>query len=137
MAYHSNESGRSEIYVRPFPAAGGTWQVSDNGGGFPTWSGDGKSIFYRTDEGVMVAAVDVSGGTFRVDKPEVLFKGSFRGGAQGMAVLGFAFPDYDVSAATGDFVMFPESDQEGQGVHVNMILNWGEELRRILPPDRR
>jgi len=137
VAYHSNESGRSEIYVRPFPAAGGKWQVSDSGGGYPTWSGDGSSIFYRTDEGVMAAAVDVSGGTFRVDKPKVLFKGSFRGGAQGMAVLGYAFPDYDVSATTGDFVMFPESDQEGQGAHVNLILNWGEELRRILPPDRR
>jgi serine/threonine-protein kinase len=137
VAYHSNESGRSEIYVRPFPAAGGKWQVSDEGGGFPTWSGDGRSIFYRTDEGIMTAAVEAEGGTFRVDKPKLLFDGSFRGGAQGMAVLGYAFPDYDVSAATGDFVMFPESEQEGRGAHVNLVLNWGEELLRTLPPEKR
>ena len=137
VAYHSNESGSSEIYVRPFPAAGGKWQVSDEGGGFPTWSGDGESIFYRTDEGIMTAAVQAEGGTFRVDKPKLLFDGSFRGGSQGMAVLGYAFPDYDVSATTGDFVMFPESEQEGRGAHVNLVVNWGEELRRTLPRDKK
>jgi Tol biopolymer transport system component len=50
MAYSSNESGRSEIYVRRFPGPGGKWQVSTAGGADPHWSADGKEITYRAPE---------------------------------------------------------------------------------------
>ena len=48
VAYASNESGRFQIYVRPYPAAGGRWQVSDESGRWPLWSQDGSELFYRT-----------------------------------------------------------------------------------------
>ena len=54
LAYTSNESGRLEVYVRPYPSGAGRWQVSDTGGGFPRWAGNGRELFYRVDDGIMV-----------------------------------------------------------------------------------
>jgi Tol biopolymer transport system component len=71
VAYHSNESGRQEIYVRPFvppgPAgtAGGQWQVSTAGGAFPIWRPDGKELYYLSPAGAMMAVpITVTGSTF-------------------------------------------------------------------------
>ena len=65
VAYESDESGRYEIYVRPFPApdgGGGKWMVSQAGGRGPYWRGDGKELFYLAPDGnVMAAAVSTSG----------------------------------------------------------------------------
>ena len=58
VVYQSNESGRDEIYVRPFPEGGGRTAVSTNGGTQPRWSTDGKEIFYV--EGSTLMAVQVS-----------------------------------------------------------------------------
>jgi len=58
MAYQSNESGRFEVFIRPFPTVGGKWQISNAGGGEPQWRGDGKELFYTTlqDPARMMAA---------------------------------------------------------------------------------
>jgi Tol biopolymer transport system component/predicted Ser/Thr protein kinase len=74
IAYQSDESGRSEIYVRPFPGPGGKWQVSPNGGEEPHWSGNGREIFYL-DAAQNIVAVPVEIGTgFRAGVPDVLFE---------------------------------------------------------------
>ncbi len=58
MAYMSDESGKSEIYVRPFPEVNqGRWQVSTGGGDTPLWSPDGRELFYRSGDAVMAVAV--------------------------------------------------------------------------------
>jgi len=57
MAYTSDESGRREVYVRPFPAADGKWQISTDGGEQPRWRGDGKELYYVS--GRKIEAVDV------------------------------------------------------------------------------
>jgi Tol biopolymer transport system component/tRNA A-37 threonylcarbamoyl transferase component Bud32 len=62
IAYMSDESGRGEIYVRPFPSGSGKWQVSANGGDFPMWRGNGKQIVYGQPSGPLMA-VDVDGKT--------------------------------------------------------------------------
>ena len=130
IAYASDESGTDEVYVRPFPTAGGKWQVSDEGGGNPLWSPDGKELYYRTDTGLMVVSVENQGGTFRAGKPQQLFEGRFRGGTTGMAVSGFRFQDYDVLPSGEGFVMFPQSTEEGKGAHLVMVFNWLEEVQR-------
>jgi len=130
VAYTSDESGSDEVYVRPFPAAGGKWQVSDEGGGIPLWSPDAKELYYRTDTGLMVVSVESQGGTFRAGKPRQLFEGRFRGGTTGMAVSGFRFQDYDVLPSGDGFVMFPQSTEEGKGAHLVMVFNWLEEVQR-------
>jgi hypothetical protein len=78
VAYQSDESGRNEIYVRPFPAAngGGKWTVSQGGGTQPRWRGDSKELFYLAPDG-NVMAVPVSTGVdgFQPGTPGALFKG--------------------------------------------------------------
>ena len=132
LAYGSNESGRSEVYVRPFPPGGGKWQVSDNGGGFPRWSRDGRELFYRTDDGIMVASVEGTGDTFRAGKPRAVLQGSFRGGTDGIALAGNTFADYEVAPDSQSFVMFPSAEDSGQieHPHVTLVTHWFDELRR-------
>ena len=73
IAYRTNESGRPEVYVQTFPASGGKWQVSTNGGHHPQWRSDGKELFYcSTDRKLM--SVDVKlGGAFEAGLPKTLF----------------------------------------------------------------
>ena len=77
MAYQSNESGKSEIYVRTFPDVNvGRWNVSSNGGNSPLWSPDGSEIFYRNDDATMVVPVETDP-TFNRGNPETLFLGTY------------------------------------------------------------
>lgn len=70
IAYQSNETGRDEVYVRPFPAPGGKSQVSTEGGTYPTWSRTRKELFYvGLDRRVSVASYTVDGASFKADKP--------------------------------------------------------------------
>jgi Tol biopolymer transport system component/predicted Ser/Thr protein kinase len=61
VAYESNETGRYEIYVAPFPATGAKWVVSTDGGLVPRWRGDGKEIFYLSPNGAQMMSAQVSG----------------------------------------------------------------------------
>jgi serine/threonine-protein kinase len=133
VAYASDESGVAEVYVRPFPSAGGRWQVSDGGGRFPTWSADGQELFYRTENGIMVASVETDGDSFRVGKAGQLFEGDFRGGMTGISVFGYIFRDFDVAPDGRHFVMFPDDEDRVSKTHVTVVFNWFDELRRTLP----
>jgi hypothetical protein len=78
VAYQSDESGRNEIYVRPFPAAdgGANWTVSQGGGTQPRWRGDSKELFYLAPDGnVMAVPVSTSVDRFQPGTPAALFKG--------------------------------------------------------------
>ena len=136
FAYASDESGRVEVYVRPFPPGGGKWQVSDGGGGYPRWSRDGRELFYRTDEGIMVASVEAIGDTFRAGKPRRVLEGSFRGGLGGLPLAGNVFADWDVAPDSQRFVMFPSVEDSGQQEHphVTLVTHWFDALRRTFGP---
>jgi serine/threonine-protein kinase len=73
LAYTSNESGTSEVYVRPFPGSGGRWQVSTGGGAFPVWSRDGRELLFRAllDRRVMAAGYTAKADSFAAGKPRV------------------------------------------------------------------
>jgi serine/threonine-protein kinase len=132
VAYQSNESGRTEVYVRPFPPAGGRWQVSDEGGAYARWAPDGRELYYRTDEGIMVVSI-ADGGNFSASRPRLLASGNFMGGLTGVAVAGSTFADYDV-APDGRFVMFPNSGDEAPNIQLaRVVVNWFPELRRLVP----
>jgi Tol biopolymer transport system component len=60
VAYGSNETNRWEVFVRPFPAGGPRWQISTAGGYTAFWSADGRELYYRTDEGVWVVAIETT-----------------------------------------------------------------------------
>jgi len=137
LAYTSSESGRLEVYVRPFPAGAGRWQVSDTGGGFPRWAGNGRELFYRVDDGIMSASIEAVGDSIRTGKPTRLFTGAFRGGVTGISIGGNTFADYDVSADGQRFVMFPSTDAEStnRGV-VTLVTEWFDELTRTFAKGR-
>jgi serine/threonine-protein kinase len=125
VAYISDESGRLEVYVRPFPGPGGRWQVSLDGGVEPRWSPTGREIFYRNGNAVLAAAVQTQP-TFNVGERRELFQGTFAGSG--------IYPGYDVTRDGRMFVMVRSAGQT-QGFVV--VLNWFDQLRRGTPAPAR
>jgi Tol biopolymer transport system component len=81
VVYVSNESGRYEIYVRPFPKSGGQWQVSTAGGIWPRWRPDGKELYYIGPNGEMMAApITATGTALEPGAPVALFPTRIFGG---------------------------------------------------------
>jgi Tol biopolymer transport system component len=77
LAYRSNETGRQEIYVQPFPAGAGRWQISASGGSFPRWRRDGRALYFVTVAGLMEAAIRPTESSFQSDVPRQLFVFTF------------------------------------------------------------
>ena len=120
LAYVSDESGRDEVYVQPYPT-GGKIRISTEGGTEPHWSHDGAELFYRHDY-QMISVAAHEGGVF--DKPRVLFEGRYT-----VAVGGNQ--NYDV-APDGRFVML-RSDRGSSTSVLNVVLNWFDELEGLSP----
>ncbi len=121
LAYVSDESGESEVYVTPFPGPGGRFRISTGGGDFPLWSPDGRELFYRT--GNRVVAVTLGRGpTVEVSPAQVLFQGGYFGqpGVNG---------SYDISPDGRRFLMVQETPRTSPD-QLNVVLNWFEELKR-------
>jgi len=75
MAYHSDELGRPEIYVTPFPGPGRRWQVSESGGMYPYWRSDGGALVFSDLAGMLIAVpLSIEGEGFRVGRAEQLFR---------------------------------------------------------------
>jgi serine/threonine-protein kinase len=131
VAYVSDQSGRAEIYVVPFPTGSGRWQVSDSGGGYPRWSRNGKELFYRVQDGIMSASIETVGNSLQTGKPRRLFTGKFQGGIAGLELSGEAFADYDVSPDGQRFVMFPAAIDtealEQEGI-VTLVTSWFDQI---------
>ncbi|MBI2402194.1 MAG: protein kinase [Gemmatimonadetes bacterium] len=122
LAYQSDESGRDEVYVRPFPPeAGGQWQVSADGGTQPFWGRNGRELFYRHGDQLMVARVETTA-RFNVRSREVLFSGAFLWGVDDHT-------NYDVSPDGSHFLMIAPEPGE-QTPQVTVVLNWLDELRQ-------
>ena len=76
VAYTSNETGRNEVYVAPFPGTGAKWQVSQNGGALPRWRRDGAELFFAgfASGQFLVAQVNGRGPNFEVGRIQDLFR---------------------------------------------------------------
>jgi len=121
IAYKSNESGTSEVYVRPFPGPGGKWQVSTAGGGSPRWRRDGKELFYLSvDNKIMAVPVRLSP-TFQAGPPVALFKLSGSGEAFGSS--------YDVTADGQRFLVNNPLSELGSPPFT-LVLDWPALLRK-------
>jgi Tol biopolymer transport system component len=126
LAYVSDESGRQEIYVRPFPGPGGKTPISTDGGTQPTWSRDGRELFYRSGDKMMVTAVETKP-VFAASKPKLLFEAHYETGFSPFE------PNYDVSLDGQRFLMIKASEPESAATQLNVVLNWSDELRRLVP----
>jgi serine/threonine-protein kinase len=118
LAYVSDESGQDEVYVQPFPGPGPKWLVSIDGGVDPVWSKDGRELFYRRDDQMMVVSVAPSA-TFSASRPRRLFEARFDAGDDG--------PNYDVSPDGRWFVM-SRSDHPPAPAALHLVLNWFGEI---------
>jgi Tol biopolymer transport system component len=133
LAYESDSSGRLEIYVRPFPnAGGGQWQVSTGGGTAPLWARSGKELFYLAPDGALLRVpVEASGATWNAGTPTKLLEGRYYtpGGA---ATVGRT---YDVSPDGQRFLMIkaPGADATAAPPSVIVVQHWDQELKRLVP----
>ena len=120
IAYVSDESGRDEVYVRAYPGPGAKVTVSTDGGIQPVWSPDGRELFYREADRMMVVDVD-TGPRFTASKLRVLFQGRYLFG-------NINNPSYSVSPDGQRFVMI--QDAQGTTPHFGVVLNWLEDVER-------
>ncbi|HET6645921.1 MAG TPA: hypothetical protein VFH01_01250, partial [Pyrinomonadaceae bacterium] len=123
IAYISDESGISQVYVQSFPASGGKWQVSTNGGYYVHWRRDGKELFYvSTDNKMMAVDVKGEGPTFEVGAPKALFD---------LRVPSFNNPQaqFEVTA-DGQKFLIPNTFGENTSVPITVVLNWPTDLKR-------
>jgi len=126
LAYISNESGRYEVYVQPYPGPGGKWQVSTDGGTEPVWNPNGRELFYR--DGSKMMSVEISTQTgFTTGKPRMLFEGPYLPSPA-------TTPNYDVSRDGQRFLMLKSSATgEEAATQINVVFNWCEEMKRRVP----
>jgi len=96
LAYQSDETGRTGVYARPYPASGARVSISLQGGTEPVWARNGRELFYRAGDSLMVASVE-SGSVLTVTSRRLLFRGSF--------MTGNGFREYDVTPDGTQFVM--------------------------------
>ncbi len=130
IAYVSDETGRNEIYVRPYPAPGGKTQISAEGGTEPMWNRNGRELFYRNGDKMMAADVQTRPG-FSARKPRVIFEKPYR-------LSPVTIPNYDVSADGQRFLMVkPSQSAEASPTQINIVLNWFEELKQRAPADTK
>ena len=120
VAYASNESGRDEIYVVPYPNTGGKTQISTEGGTAPQWARNGREMFYRSGDKMMAVEVE-SGAAFRAGAPKMLFE---RAGLT---------DGFDVAPDGQRFLVIKPNAAPAQAGELRVVVNWFEELRRRVP----
>ena len=123
VAYSSNESGRQEVYVQPFPATGAKFQVSSGGGREPHWRKDGTELFY-IGEGRTLTAVSVTLGSkgFQAEQPKHLFPLSILSNF----IIG---RNYEVSN-DGQRFLTPIIPDGGSAPPLTVDLNWQAMLKK-------
>ena len=122
LVYRSNAAGQNEVYIEPFPGPGSIKQVSREGGTEPVWAHDGREIFYRNGSQMMVVSVETHP-ELELGAPALLFEGTYE-------LTERRTPNYDVAPDGKRFLMI-----EGQPAptQINVVLNWFEELKRLVP----
>ena len=127
IVYSSNESGRTEVYVQAYPGPGGRVAISVNGGTEPRWAPNGREIFYREGDRMMMVPVEYTP-ALKAGQPKLLFEGRF-------TRIGWATANYDVSRDGRRFLMIKGEDAV-LPTELRLVTNWAEELRRLVPAGR-
>lgn len=130
MTYTSDESNRTEVYVRPFPGPGMKYLVSSEGGEEPVWARNGKQLFYRWGDQMWVVDVRTDGG-FAASKPRLLFEKPGYSAA-------FPIRTYDLSLDGQRFLMIKEEQRKPTPVtEMILVQNWFEELKRLVTTSKK
>ena len=133
LAYEANDSGRYEIYVRPFPEVNsGHWQVSTAGGTRPLWARSGQELFYVSPTGALMRAGVERGPSWAATTPTLLVKE----GSLTIPFNGNSGRTYDVSPDGQRFLMIKEgggANQTAAPLQLIVVQHWTEELKRLVP----
>jgi len=123
MAYESLISGRSEIYVMPFPGPGASQQVSVDGGVEALWSRDGRSLHFQNGDSLMEA--DVTPGTPpRFGRPRPLYQGRYQPSVNGNT-------PWSVSADGQRFLRVQQAQPDSPIDRIDVVLGWGDQVTRL------
>jgi eukaryotic-like serine/threonine-protein kinase len=129
IAYHSNISGRYEIYVERYPELGARQLISTGGGRLPLWSRDGRELFFASPDGRQMSAVAVQSATTLVaGRPQVLFE-------LAMLVQAGGNRPYDIGP-DGRFAIIRNAQGDTDSAPASNLIvvqNWFEELKRLVP----
>jgi serine/threonine-protein kinase len=130
VVYKSNESGRDEIYVQPFPGPGGKWMISTDGGSFPMWARNGREIFFLNEDKMMSVPVEIQP-AFKAGTQRLLFQGGgYIGGLLGLR-------NYDVAPDGQHLLMVKEKEAPATSKEVAIIVHWTDELTRRVPAGKK
>jgi serine/threonine-protein kinase len=134
LAYDANNSGRYEIYVRPFPdVTGGVWQVSTDGGTRPLWARNGHELFYLMETGALMRVGVKGEAEWAATAPAKLFEGHY-----GAAAYHYG-RTYDVSPDGRRFLMIKggAGGLNAPPASMVVVLDWFEELKRRVSAGQR
>jgi serine/threonine-protein kinase len=127
VAYNSNESGKVEVYVRPFPGPGGKVAISTQGGTNPRWSGAGRELFYQDPKNRILAVEVQTNPVFRAGQPRALFE------LRNVPTFGPFNSMWDVAPDGKRFLVIKTPEGQTAGTKLQVVENWFEELRRRIP----
>jgi serine/threonine-protein kinase len=126
LAYAANDSGRSEVYVRPFPGPGAKYLISTEGGTGPIWSRDGHALFYA--EGTKLMRVEISATPrFAAGEPRLVVQSS--------EIVWERARNYDV-LPDGSFIVVRRGNVTLGARTLRAVFNWFAELDRLAPAGR-
>jgi serine/threonine protein kinase len=123
IAYQSNESGSNQIYVCPFPDPRNKWRISPSGGTRPRWRGDGKELFYVSDDSkLMTVDLKLGPSTIVVGQVRALF---------GIRPLGTVFSElYDVTVDGQRFLVSEAAGESKVFSALTIVVNWDADLKK-------
>ena len=124
IAYISDKDGKYQVYVQPYPALDRVWQISDDFGEEPIWSPKGDELFYRDGDKWMVVSISTEP-EFAAGTPQLLFEGPYHN------IPGVS---YDVTPDGQSFLMLQPEYDDSAVRELHVVLNWFDELKRLVPP---
>jgi Tol biopolymer transport system component len=128
LAYGSNETGRSEIYVKPYQGGSGRWQISVDGGRWAIWAPNGRALYFQSlDNHIMVSDISVQGDAITHSQPRQWSPVAIRNAGDNLS--------YAIHPDGQRFVVFPTAERspdEKGNAHMTFVLNFADELRRKL-----
>jgi serine/threonine-protein kinase len=132
LAYQSDESGRYEVYLRPFPNVQASKQsVSTGGGTRPLWRQDGRELFYHVEPATIMAVPVTPGANLTLGRRAVVVKGPY-------ASPRTAGRHYDVSPDGKRFLLLKDVETSGSTrppplMEIRIVQHWVNELERLVP----
>jgi len=129
LAYQSDESGAYEIYVSEYPGGAHKKRISTAGGAGPLWSPDGSELFFQSENGRRLFAVDIEtgpGSMLEIREQHLLFEGSFEPSSE--SALSF-----DVAPDGRRFLMRQRPERDMVARELVLVLDWFSELERMVP----